>query len=153
MQYESKIVAIQASAEQIFPVLSNLENLNRAKENASEQMFSSLIPGGIVSDVSFDADSVRMKIDGLGQKVCVRIVEREPNKTIKFGADNIPMEMNFWIQLKQVSETDTRMRLVLKVDLPMMFKMMFEKKIQTGLDAAADSLAQIPFAAVQSTSN
>ena len=57
------------------------------------------------------------------------------------------MEMNFWIQMKEVAPMDTRIKLTLKADIPMMFKMMLDKKIQQGIDQAAAMIAQFPFAA------
>jgi hypothetical protein len=87
-----------------------------------------------------------MKIDGLVQKITIDIVDRRENDTIKFGAEGIPMEANFWIQLKEVSPVDTRIKLTVKADIPFMFKMMLDKKLQQGLDQAADMLAQFPYA-------
>ena len=54
--------------------------------------------------------------------------------------------MNFWIQLKEVTPNDTRIKLTLKADLPMMFKMMLDKKLQNGIDQAAEMLAKFPYA-------
>lgn len=136
-KYESKITSASASAEQIYRVLSNLENMERVRH---------LIPQDKVQELEITADYVRMKVDGLGQKIVIRIVDRVENDTIKFGLDNMPIAANFWIQLKQVSELDTRIRLTIKADIPMMFKMMIGDKLQTGLDQAADMLAQFPYA-------
>lgn len=136
VKYESKIQSAAASAEQIYKVLSNLNNLNRVKD---------LIPQDKVQELEISEDCVRMKVDGLGQKIAVSIVDKIPNDTIKFGAENIPMEMNFWIQLKEVNPTDTRIKLTLKADLPMMFKMMLDKKLQNGIDQAAEMLAKFPY--------
>ena len=136
VKYESKIQSAAASAEQIYKVLSNLNNLNRVKD---------LIPQDKVQELEISEDCVRMKVDGLGQKIAIRIVDKIENDTIKFGAENIPMEMNFWIQLKEVTPTDTRIKLTLKADLPMMFKMMLDKKLQQGLDQAAEMLAKFPY--------
>ena len=86
-----------------------------------------------------------MKIDGLAQKFTIRIVDKEPCKTIKFGVENLPMKANLWIQLKQVAEQDTRIKLTIKAYIPMMFRMMFEKKLQQGLDQAVDMLCQVPY--------
>ena len=55
------------------------------------------------------------------------------------------MDVNMWIQLKQVAEQDTRIKLTIKADIPMMFRMMFEKKLQQGLDQAVDMLCQVPY--------
>lgn len=135
-KYESDIKSVAADAHSIYSVLGNLNNFEKVKD---------LIPQDKVQDLAFDADSVRFKVDGLGQKVCIRIVEREEDKTLKFGAENIPMQMNFWIQLKQVAENDTRIKLTLKAELPMMFKMMLDKKLQTGINQAADMLSKMPY--------
>lgn len=137
VKYESKIHSAAASAEQIYKVLSNLNNLNRVKD---------LIPKDKVQELEISEDCVRMKVDGLGQKIAISIVDKIENDTIKFGAENIPMEMNFWIQLKEVTPNDTRIKLTLKADLPMMFKMMLDKKMQNGIDQAAEMLAKFPYA-------
>ena len=103
------------------------------------------IPQDKVQELEIASDSIRMKVDGLGQKITIRIVDREENKMLKFGLDNIPMQANFWIQLVEVNPTDTRIRLTLHADIPFMFKMMLDKKIQTGLDQASEMLAKFPY--------
>jgi len=136
-KYESKITSAPCSAQQIYRVLSNLQNLERVKD---------LIPKDKVQEMDIEQDRVRFKVDGLAQKITIAIVDRIENDTIKFGAEGIPMDANFWIQMKEVSPTDTRLKLTVKADIPFMFKFMVEKKLQTGLDQAADMLAQFPYA-------
>ncbi len=136
-KYESKITSAPCSAQQIYRVLSNMENLERVRE---------FIPQDKVQEMEIEPDRVRMKVDGLGQKITIAIVDRIENDTIKFGAEGIPMQANFWIQLKEVSPANTRIKLTVKADIPMMFKFMVDKKLQTGLDQAADMLAQFPYA-------
>lgn len=136
-KYESKITSAPCSAQQIYRVLSNLQNLERVKD---------LIPKDKVQEMDIETDRVRFKMDGLAQKITIAIVDRIENDTIKFGAEGIPMDANFWIQMKEVSPTDTRLKLTVKADIPFMFKFMVEKKLQTGLDQAAEMLAQFPYA-------
>ncbi len=135
-KYESKITTSTCNAEQIYTAMSDLRNIEKVKD---------LIPKDKVQEMEFDADSVRIKVDGFGQKIKIAIVDREPEKTIKFALMNMPMEMNFWVQLKQIAEHDTKIKLTIKADLPMMIKMMIEKKLQAGLDQAAEMLAKMPF--------
>ena len=135
-KYESKIGQVVACDKAVFDVLSNLENLNKVRD---------LIPEDKVQELEISPDCIRMKVGGLAQKIAIRIVEKEEYKTIKFGADNIPMAVNVWIQLKQVADNDTRMRITLKADIPMMFRMMLDKKMQQGLDQAVDMLCQLPY--------
>ncbi len=136
-KYESKIISAACSAAQVYRVLSNMDNLNRVKD---------LIPKDKIQEMDIEPDRVRLKVDGLAQKITIAIVDRIENDTIKFGAEGIPMQANFWIQMKEVSPVDTRLKLTVKADIPFMFKMMLEKKLQTGLDQAAEMLAQFPYA-------
>lgn len=136
-KYESKITSAPCSAEQIYRVLSNMQNLERVRD---------MIPQDKVQEMEIEPDRVRMKVDGLGQKITIAIVDRIENDTIKFGAEGIPMQANFWIQLKELSPVDTRIKLTVKADIPMMFKFMLDKKMQEGLNQAADMLAQFPYA-------
>lgn len=139
-KYESKIVSSTASAEQIYRVFSNLKNVERVKD---------LIPKDKIQEMEISEDQIRIKVDGLGQKITIGIVDRIENDTIKFGLEGIPMDANFWVQLKQLADNDTRIKLTLKADIPMMFKMMIGNKLQQGLDQAAEMLAQFPYAAWQ----
>lgn len=136
IKYESKIGQIAANDAAVFSVLSNLENINR---------FRDVIPQDKIKDLEISSDRIRFKVDGLGQKIAIAIVEKEEYKLIKFGAESLPIPLNMWIQLKQVAEMDTRIRITIKTDMPAMFKMMFDKKIQQGLDQAIDMLCQVPY--------
>ena len=135
-KYESKVGQILHKDQQVYAVLSNLENLNR---------FIEMIPKDKVKELEISSDCIRIKVEGVAQKFAIRIVEKEENKTIKFGVDNLPMDVNMWIQLKSMGEQDTRIKLTIKADIPMMFRVMFEKKLQQGLDQAVDMLCQVPY--------
>ena len=136
VKYESKIGQITANDAAVFAVLSNLENINH---------FRDVIPQDKIHELEVSSDRVRFKVEGLGQKIAIVILEKEEYKTIKFGAENMPIPFNIWIQLKQVAELDTRIRITIKTDMPAMFKMMFDKKMQQGLDQAVDMLCQVPY--------
>jgi hypothetical protein len=136
IKYESKIGQIAANDVAVFRVLSNLENINR---------FRDVIPQDKIKDMEVSSDRIRFKVDGLGQKIAIAIVEKEEYKLIKFGAESLPIPLNMWIQLKQVADMDTRIRITIKTDMPAMFKMMFDKKMQQGLDQAIDMLCQVPY--------
>lgn len=136
VKYESKIVSSASSIDSIYRVCSDMRHLEKASE---------MIPKDKVQELECQEDHVRFKVDGLGQKIGFRIVGKEEGDFIKFGLENAPIDGNFWIQLKQSNEGVSCLKLTLKADLPMMFKMMLDKKIQEGLDQAADMMAQFPF--------
>ena len=136
VKYESKIGQIMANDAAVFAVLSNLENMNR---------FRDLIPQDKIQELEITSDCVRFKVEGMAQRISIVVVEKEEYKTIKFGLENLPLPLNAWIQLKQIAEQDTRIRITIKTDMPAMFKMMFDKKLQQGLDQAIDILCQVPY--------
>lgn len=134
--YTSKITSSKSSATTVYRALGNLSNLEHVMH---------LIPQDKVSDIEVTPDLIRFKVDGLGQKVGIRLVDREENSMLKFGVENMPLQANFWIQMKEAASGDTRLKLTLRCDIPVMFRMMLENKLKEGLDQAADMLAQMPF--------
>ena len=119
--YESEIKTIASGEEVVFALVSDLNNLQLLKDDprVKEKL----------SDLAFDTDSCTFTVDMLG-KIGFRIVEREPFKTVKMELFDVPVQMNFWIQLKQVADNDTKMKLTLKAELPTMVKMMVDSKLK-----------------------
>ena len=78
--YESDIKRINADEVSVFTLLSDLSRLEALKDK---------LPTDKVKEAYFDVDSVRLKVDMLGE-VGMRIILREPYKTIKFQAENSP---------------------------------------------------------------
>ena len=136
IKYESKIGQINANATNVYAVLTNLENLQKFKDH---------IPQNKVKEIEVTRDSIRFKIEGIGPKIAIGIVDHEENQMIKYGAENIPIPVNAWIQLKQMEENDTRIRITIKADMPAMLKLMLDKKLQTGLDQAVDMLCHLQY--------
>ncbi|MBQ2441646.1 MAG: SRPBCC family protein [Paludibacteraceae bacterium] len=142
---ESAIERIPYDVHTVFCVLSHLKILEKIKEQLPAEQTQKMEEK--IQELEFGEDFIRVKVDGLGQKICMRIVEQEENKTLKFGFENLPLDMNFWIQFKEVAPQQTAIKLTLKVDMPFMFKMMLpDKKLQEGTDQAAKMLAQLPYA-------
>ena len=134
-EFVSEIKIIPQNAEQIFIMLSDLSNLERIKDR---------IPQDKVKDFEFDSDSCSFSVNPVG-KITFRIVDREPNKTIKFATTNSPVPLFLWIQLKQVGEMDTRMRLTVRAELNPLIKQMVSKLLQDAVDKISTVLAALPY--------
>ncbi|MDX9749411.1 MAG: SRPBCC family protein [Paludibacter sp.] len=130
--YESDIKTISSGEEVVFGLISDLNNLQMLKDDERVQEK--------LKDLTFDADSCSFTVDMLGN-IGFRIIEREPFKTVKLEVFNVPMQMHFWIQLKQVADNDTKMKLTLKADFPTMIKMMVDSKLKEGMNTIAGYLA------------
>ena len=129
-KYESKQQQIFKPAARIFPFISRFDMLTPALQDKVEEW-------------SATEDTCSFKVKGF--TVALRIVERVENKHIKISGDEgagVPVDFYLWIQLHEVSECDTRIRMVLHAELNMMMRMMIGSKIQGGLDKAVEGLAQ-----------
>ena len=131
--YESDIKTIFSSEKVVFAVLSDLNNLQKLRDKLPEN--------DTVKDLQFDVDSCSFSVQGVG-KIGFRITRRDPTNTIVFAVENTMITANAWIQLKQVAENDTRMKLTLKAELPQMMKMLVDKKLKEGINMIAEKLAE-----------
>lgn len=136
--YESNVMHIAASAQQVFSKLSNLENLKPLLANLPAEATEK------VKDIAVTADTCRFSIENFGQ-MGFKIIDKEPNKTIKFSGDNTPVEVYLWIQLVEKEPYDTKIKVTLKADVPFMLKMMVGSKLTEGVNQIATILSKIPY--------
>lgn len=137
-EFTSEVKTIPYPDADIFSVLSDLNNLELAKDR---------IPQDKIKDFSFDTDSCTVTVDPIG-KVRFVIIDREPNNTIKFEAEQVPIDLKMWIQLKSSGEAETKMKLTIKADLNPFLKPMVSKPLQQGLDKVADILSSLPYSKI-----
>ena len=133
--FESTVTKATYNDSEIFGLLSDLNNIEKIKDR---------IPQDMLKELEFDTDSCRFSMEPVGQ-VGLRIVEREPANMIKFAGEQSPVDFNLWIQLKQVAENDTRIKVTLKADLNPMIKMMVSKPIETFVNKLAEILSNISY--------
>ncbi len=128
-EYISKQQQILRPAEQIYTVISRFDNLTPALSDKVEE---------------WQATEDRCSFKAKGFTVKLRMEECIAPKQIKIVGDEggVPVDFAFWIQLQEVAENDTRVRLVLHVELNMMMKMMIGGKLQDALDQIAAGIAQ-----------
>ncbi|HNX54864.1 MAG TPA: hypothetical protein PKO30_04725 [Prolixibacteraceae bacterium] len=144
-RYISDIKIVNNNQEIIYNYLSNFENLSKYVNEGLLAKMTEQVPQIQITDFESDADSCRFNISGMGQAE-IRIVEREPIKTIKVASSgSMPVGINFWIQLLPVSAYETKLRLTLDAEMSMMIKMLVNKKLEEGINRLADMLAMLPY--------
>jgi carbon monoxide dehydrogenase subunit G len=144
-KYVSDVKIVNNNQEIIYNYLSNFENLSKYVNEGLLSKMSEQIPQIQISNFESDADSCRFQISGMGLAE-IRIVEREPHKTIKISSSGgLPVGITFWIQLLPVSAYEPKLRLTLDADMSMMIKMMVNKKLEEGINKLADMLAALPY--------
>jgi len=134
--YESEIKTILSNNEVVFAKLADLNNLESFKDKIPAE--------ANITDFECDTDSIRFNVNPVG-KIGLRIIEREEFKTIKLGAENSPIDFSLWIQLVSISQTETKLKITLKADLPMMIKMMVGSKLEDFVNQMAKGLSKIEY--------
>lgn len=134
-EYVSDIKTVPHSDRDIFRVLSDLQNLEEVEE---------FLPGDKISDFSFDSDTVSFRVDPVG-KVSFRVVEREPDKLVKFKSERLPFDIFLWIQLVPKADQDTRMKITVRADLNPFIKGMVDKPLREVVDKISEALARLPY--------
>lgn len=127
-KYESKQHQILRPAETIYTLISSFDNFTPILADKVEQ---------------WEATEETCSFKAKGFTIKLRMTEREAPKYVKIEGDDggMPLDFAFWIQLHQISENDTRMRLVLQVELNMMMRMMIGGKLQDAIDKIAEAIA------------
>lgn len=135
-EYISKQQQIRRPAEQIYEAVSRFDNLTPALADKVEE---------------WEATEDRGSFKAKGFSIKLRMEERIAAKQVKIVGDDggVPVDFAFWIQLQEVAPDDTRIRLVLHIELNMMLKMMVGNKLQSALDKIAEGIAQAMNAAPQ----
>ena len=134
-KFESSIKQIPYPVENVYRNISDLSNLERVRDR---------IPEDKLQEFQFDSDSVQVSVSPVGN-IKLRIIEREENKCVKFETEQSPLPFNLWIQVLPVSETESKMKVTVKADIPFMLKGMVAGPLQDGVEKIADALSQIPF--------
>jgi hypothetical protein len=134
-EFVSDVKTILYSDADVYRVLSDLRRLERVKDR---------IPKEKINDFSFDTDSVSFQVAPIG-KITFLVVEREPNKLVKFKSEKLPFDVFLWIQLVSDAEKETKLRMTMRAELNSFMKGMVEKPMREVVDKISDVLAQLPY--------
>ncbi len=133
--YESEVKIIDSSDSKVYAMLSDLRNVEKVKDR---------IPSDKVQDLQFDQDTVSVNVNPVGD-VALKIIEREPCKTIKFTTDKSPIDSFLWIQILPVEENKSKIKITLKAELNPMVKMMLGSYMEKFVNTFAEALTKIPY--------
>ena len=140
VQFESSVKHVPYTQERVYTKLADLNNLASVRERLDAMKAQT---GGKVEDLSFDQDSLTLKVQGIS--LTLRIIEREPMKCIKFEGDKTPIPLNLWIQILPVSDAEAKMKVTIRAEVNAFMKAMVSKPLQEGVEKLADMLALIPY--------
>ncbi len=136
---ENSVKNIPHPQEMVYRVLSDLNNLeivvNRFAENE-------------INKLEYTDETVSFSIPGVGV-VMFRIVEKEPERKIKFVSDNSFIPLSLAVLIEQVDEFSSTLTLSITADINMIMAGMIRKPLKEGVEKLAQILAQIPYNTIQ----
>jgi carbon monoxide dehydrogenase subunit G len=133
MKIESRIGKITGNDEKAFEFLTDFKN------------FSGLIPQDRVKDFQATNDTCSFSVPGIGN-AGLKIVEKERPKLVKIQADeHTRFDFNLWIQLKKLSENDTRVKITVEPQLNPMIEAMAKKPLKQFVDTLVDHIERFNF--------
>ena len=132
-KFESRIGKIKAPEEKVYNFLCDFNN------------FRNFIPEDQVSNWVSDHDTCSFTIGGVGD-VGLEIIEKEPFQLIKITGNGMArVDFFLWIQLKQMSQEDTRIKITLKAELNPMVKMVASKPLKKFLEILVNHIENFSF--------
>ena len=130
---ESRVGIIKESEEKIYKFLSDFNN------------FRNLIPEDRVKNWETTGDTCKFDVEGIGP-VGLKIVEKEPNKLIKMTGDgDKPVPFTVWIQIKEVTEKDSRIKVTAEVKINPLMASMLKGPLQKFVDTLISQAEAIKF--------
>ena len=130
---ESRIGFIKESEERIYSFLSDFNN------------FKNLVPADKVKNWESNADSCSFTVEGIGP-VGLRILEKEPNKLIKMTSEGKkPVPFTVWIQIKEVAEKDSRIKITADVDVNPLMIAMIKSPLKSFVDTLVEQAEKMNF--------
>ena len=134
-KFESSVKVIPYGQERVYNKLADLSNLEAIKDR---------LPEDKVKDISFDTDTLSFSVAPVGQ-LTLKIIDREPDKCIKFETVNSPLPFNMWIQIAPVAVEECKLKITIGMELNPFMKTMVQKPLQEGLEKMADLLSMINY--------
>lgn len=128
LKIESKIGTVRRRTEDLFVLLSNFENI------------VSFVPSDQVQDLVVEKE--RCTFTAQGQKMEIVIIDKELNNYIKFGSgETSPVKFFFWIQMKEVEASITKIKLTMHLDIPLLAQPFVKGKLEKALNEMMDKIS------------
>lgn len=150
-KYESQIKQVPYTQSAVYAKISDLTNLSVIKERFDDPNVQAQMPADkvdeirkAVSQMEFTTDTVSAPAGPIGT-IAVEIVDREPEKCVKFSSTSSPVSFKLWIQVLPINETSSKMKVTLDADLNFLMKQMLGSHLEKGVNKFADMLAMIPY--------
>ena len=150
-KYESQIKQVPFSQNAIYTKLADLTNLAVIKERFDDPNVQAKIPADKIEEVrnavrqmEFTTDTVSVPAGPVGT-ISLQIVDREPEKCVKFSSTNSPVGFKLWVQMLPTDEASSRMKVTLGAELNFFIRKMIEGRLKQAVEGIAQFLSVLPY--------
>ncbi len=154
--YKSSVKHLQYPQSNVYAKFADLSNLEAIRERVNDPAVQNVISSQnvsqdqveqlrqILNDAQFTPDSLSVNIPALGN-ISINIVDREPEKCVKYTTSNSPVGVTLWIQVLPTSDTTSKILVTLDAELNIFLRGIIGNKLKDGVEKFADFLAMIPY--------
>ncbi|HPW89980.1 MAG TPA: SRPBCC family protein [Paludibacteraceae bacterium] len=132
-RYESPLQPLTCTQADAYAKLSDLRHLEAVKDR---------LPQDKMKDMVCDVDTCSVTVDPVG-RLTLRIVERQPEQLVKFGADNSPVDFHLYVVLTETSDNQAQLQVRIEANIPFMIKAMIGGKIDGFVQQFAEMTAMM----------
>ena len=121
-KFESRVATVAESCDTIYRFVTDMRN------------FSRFIPSGTVTNWEAGPSTCSFEVAPVG-KANLAISVKEKNSMVKYTGDGLNgTEFILWIQMKEVAEGDSRVKLTIRADLNPIIRSMAQKPLSDFLE-------------------
>ena len=147
IEVTSDVFKIDSDIQSVYSFLSDFNKMgvmfNLARQMSADEQIQAM--SDKIEKVDFTNDACSITVKNMGD-IVVKIVEKEEPRLIKIQREGgIPAELTVWIQLLENAAYDTRMRITLHLEMNMMLKMVFKRKMEKIVNQIGEALSKIPY--------
>ncbi len=129
-RFESGVKNISFPAERVYGFISDFDHME------------DVLPSDKIKNWQSSKDSCRFEVDKIGQ-IGLKIIEKIPDDTVKYAADGkVPFNFFLWVQLKNVDENHSKVKVTLDAELNPMIKMVAKKPLKKFVERLAEGIAE-----------
>lgn len=141
--YSSDNITLHAPASAVYEKLSNLENL----QGLLDKVPADRIPEDkrqMFENIKITSDTIEVPGGPMGNLV-FRVTEREAPRLIKLRGEGIPIEMALVLHITPESDSVSKAKVDIDINIPAMLKPMVGGQIQKIANQFGEVLGAIPF--------
>lgn len=141
--YKSRPVIVNASAENVYNKLSNLEGLKNIIANIPEGAVDDE-KKEMISQVEVTPDTISFPAGPVG-RMTLRLAEKIPFTLIRLEGENTPVAVDFRLEIAPIDDLQCEAAVAIDIALPAMLKPMVGGTLQKMADQFGEVLGNLKF--------